>query len=136
MKRLRKYLLILLLAFSCCTVVSAQSTGQEITFNFQKQEQSWNSVEQSLDNLEQNLIELQINNNLLQKDLTAAQKSVNEQANFLAAQSLQLKDYETRLESSERTKKIWRTSFFISVGVSIPTITILIIIILANNTNK
>lgn len=129
MRKLKHLFIVLLLFFASVTAYSQQSTGQEMAFNFQKQEQNWQKVELSLDNLEQNLREQEINNSLLQKDLTAAQKSVKEQANFLAAQSLQLKDCEQRLETSERMKKIWRTSFFISVGISIPTITILIIIL-------
>ena len=129
MKHLRKFLLILLLAFSCCMVVSAQSNGQELTFSFEEQSQLWSNVWENLDTVENNTKEQMKYNETLSLQLETLSQQLKDKETAYAYQSLLLRNSEEALKKSNNTVIVWRTTSIVLTVSLVGTITTLIIVL-------
>lgn len=87
----------------------------------------WTAIENNVTSIELNLNQLETDNQKLQLQLTNALSSLTEQQIYSANQALQLNNLNNSLQKQEKYTKIWKTSFFVSVGVIVSETVMLII---------
>lgn len=117
---LKRFCVILLLSVA---LLSKPVYSQDLVFSHI----DWTAIENNVTSIELNLNQLETDNQKLQLRLTSALNSLTEQQNYSANQALQLANLNNSFQKQERYTKIWKTSFFISVGVIITETIILII---------
>lgn len=115
-------LLLLFASLSFFSYSQEYSSTGESTINL-----SWQKLDLSLSELERTLLRLQNDNALLTETLSEQEKLLSDSRQASAAALEQYRKSELALQKSERTLKCWRTACGITIGITVPTIVVLVV---------